>query len=98
MYDTFNAGYNNIVSDEKIFPTFKNTPIVRQFVKEKSDYQATSVIWSMLNRSTTEIFSPAHKRRFYRQLLFARNSGQIDKAKYNKWKKTFKTNQKRIKR
>ena len=81
---------------ESQFPPYKNIPVVRQFIKEKSDYQARGVVYEMLAKSSYKKFNKEMQDRFYRQLEYAKKSGQITAKQRRSMKTKFRRNQRKL--
>ena len=81
---------------ESQFPPYRNIPVVRQFIKEKSDYQARGVVYEMLAKSSYKKFNKEMQDRFYRQLEYAKKSGQLTATQRRSMKTKFRRNQRKL--
>ena len=87
-------------------PSVNNIPIVRQFIKEESEYTAQKVYYYMMNESKRTKFNKEQRKRFIRNVNYMKK-GEYNKDKYktrsewikylNKQKKEFRTNQRNLK-
>ena len=87
-------------------PATNNIPIVRQFIKEESEYVSSKVVYYMINESKRTKFSPEQRKRFKRHISYMKE-GQYNEEKYktksewtkylNKLKREFSKNQRDIK-
>ena len=87
-------------------PATNNIPVVRQFIKEESEYVSSKVVYYMINESKRTKFSPEQRKRFKRHISYMKE-GQYNEEKYktksewtkylNKLKREFSKNQRDIK-
>ena len=92
--NTFTTGDSFIREGQ--FPKYRNIPVVRQFIKEKSEYKARSVIYRMLEESGRKKFNDKMVARFERQLDYAEKSKQIDSSQRERMKRDFIQNQEKL--
>ena len=74
----------------------KNIPVVRQFAKEKAEYQARSIVYQMIEKSGSVKFNKEMTARFNRQLNFAYKSKQITIRQREDLRKKFRKYQREL--
>ena len=78
--------------------TLRNVPILRQFVKTKSEWKSTNIIYDMLKESSRTIYDKKAVDKFIQHWKFVKLSGKYEAKKIYKMKKDFLKNQRTLKR
>ena len=75
------------------FPEIRNVPVLRQFIKEPSEYSSAQVVRDMFAESKRTIYSDQQVKRFKRNLDYMRKNKLLDWDKYKNTYTKFMKNQ-----
>ena len=92
--NTFNLGYDLLKGE---VPETQNIPLVRQFLKESSDWQARTLVYDMFDESKRVKFDKDQVERFLRNTRHAAKRGSITYRKASELRKKFRANQRKVK-
>jgi hypothetical protein len=93
---------NTATTTQKIIegemPSMQNIPVVRQFVKEESEWAASQIIWEMWENSEKSIYSDKEVELFENSINNAKESGIMKSKDLRDKLRDFRKSQKKLKK
>lgn len=86
----------NIIEGE--MPNMQSIPIVRQFVKEESEWAASQVIWEMWEGSEKNIYNDREVELFQNAIKNAKESGVMKSRRLRDMSRDFRKSQRKLQR